>query len=69
MKKTVFVCDICKREFDNDINIFTLKYENNSKVSTNKVFSRHYDDFPDSVEKWDICYDCLQEIRTKIRGF
>lgn len=69
MKKAIFVCDICKREFDDDINIFTLKYENNSKVSAKKIFNKHYDDFPNSVEKWDICYDCLQEIRTKIRGW
>ncbi len=69
MKKTILVCDICKREFDNDTNIFTLKYENNSKVSPNKILSKHYDDFSNSVEKWDVCYDCLQEIRTKIRGW
>ena len=70
MRKVIFVCDICQKEFDNDINIFTLKYENNSKVSTNKKISNeHYYDFPNNVEKWDICYNCLQEIRTKIRGW
>jgi len=70
MKKTIYVCDICQREFDNDINMFTLKYENNSKVNTGKMLkNEYYNDFPNSVEKWDICYNCLQEIRTKIRGF
>lgn len=64
MRKVVFVCDICQKEFDNDINIYTLKYEESSK----KILSNHYGEFP-STEKWDICYNCLKEIRTKIRGW
>lgn len=64
MRKVVFVCDICQKEFNNDINIYTLKYEENPK----KILSNHYHEFP-SKEKWDICYNCLKEIRTKIRGW
>ena len=66
MKKVTYICDICQREFNNDVNMFMLKYEKNIRK---RLDNEHYHDFPNNEEKWDICYDCLQEIRSKIRGW
>ena len=49
MRKVIFVCDICQKEFENDTNIFTLKYEKNSKVNANNLSNEHYYDFSFSI--------------------
>ena len=62
MKKTVYVCDICNREFSDDKKLYTLECKNSGGK---KILKKVLEDI-DIKEDLDVCYDCLMEIRKNV---
>lgn len=68
MKKEIYICDCCGREFPNEEELFTFQFLNNANKDIRKFFSRKekVTKFNIFNSSWDICVDCIIEIQNKI---
>lgn len=62
MKVEKYVCDICGRElFESQMNKFKRKTTLDNLMSTSFWFN------PQGTEDFDICNECLEHIKSKMR--